>query len=245
MRKRPLATLLALKVLTFAPGLTTNARTVGAVLLDRYNRKTGQCDPGIEGIARHVGVVERTVMRSIDRLVSTGLFRKMRHGGNGNRNQYEPNWQRFHELEAHWRLRLGNSGRDPASPKVSPSSGQDCHLSDDSGVTQTYTSNLPKKTYSADHPNEGTGRVVHQAPRVPISSNNAADAALAEAERRWTKAMHHAFASMPMTYGEIIGAITDTMQAAATQAEMRQRGAGLRYILQALKIPVSMRSSNQ
>ena len=41
---------------------------------------------------------------------------------------------------------------------------------------------------------------------------------------------------MPMTYGEIIEAITPDIREAATRAEMNNRGAGLNYILRALKI---------
>jgi hypothetical protein len=63
------------------------------------------------------------------------------------------------------------------------------------------------------------------------------DAALAAAERRWMDELHQRFASMPITYGEVIGAIDASMQMAATEAEMRHRGAGLRYILANLKIP--------
>jgi len=55
MAVKQLDTLLAIKVLSYAPGLTANARAVGALLIDRYNRKTGRCDPGLEGIARPLG----------------------------------------------------------------------------------------------------------------------------------------------------------------------------------------------
>jgi hypothetical protein len=42
---------------------------------------------------------------------------------------------------------------------------------------------------------------------------------------------------MPITYAEVVEAIDPTIQAAATEAEMRSRGAGLAYILSTLKIP--------
>lgn len=41
---------------------------------------------------------------------------------------------------------------------------------------------------------------------------------------------------MPVTYGEIIAAVDEPMRAAATEAEMRRRGAGITYILRQLKI---------
>jgi len=73
MRVKPIDTLIAIKVLSFAPGLTANARAVGAVLFDRYNRRTGQCDPGIDGIARHLGIHERTVIRAVGLFPLPGL----------------------------------------------------------------------------------------------------------------------------------------------------------------------------
>jgi hypothetical protein len=42
---------------------------------------------------------------------------------------------------------------------------------------------------------------------------------------------------MPITYADVVEAIDAVMQAAATEAEMRSRGAGLTYILTKLKIP--------
>ena len=52
------------------------------------------------------------------------------------------------------------------------------------------------------------------------------DAASTVAERHWTGALHRQFSSMPITYGEIIEAIDPQIRAAATQAEMKRRGAG-------------------
>ena len=40
-----------------------------------------------------------------------------------------------------------------------------------------------------------------------------------------------------LTYGEVIEKIDEPMRAAATEAEMRSRGAGLAYVLRQLKLP--------
>jgi hypothetical protein len=48
--------------------------------------------------------------------------------------------------------------------------------------------------------------------------------------------LHRQFSSMPTTYGEIIEAISTEMREAATQAEMKRRGAGLDYIVRQLKL---------
>jgi hypothetical protein len=236
MRVKPIDTLLAIKVLSYAPGLTANARAVGALLIDRYNRKTGQCDPGLESIATHVGINIRTVMRSVRQLETAGLLRKLRHGGNSNRNQYEPNWQRFRELESEWRGRL-RSRRFSARPELSPSTGQACQLQGDKAVTQTYSTNLQTmKPYSGSRPNEEGGRPRFSTRRMIAITPRSRDAAEAEAERRWTGALHKSFAHQPLTYGDIVAAITPEIQAAATAGELKQRGAGFAFILRRLKL---------
>lgn len=233
---KPIDTLLAIKVLSFAPGLTSNARAVGTLLVDRYNRKTGQCDPGLNSVAAHLGINTRTVMRSVRRLETAGLMRKLRHGGHGNRNQYEPNWIRFRELAAEWTGRLRRRGVR-AGPEVSPSTRQDCHVEGDKSVTQTYSTNLQtNEPYSGSRPNEGKRKVRLSLRNLIAITPRSRDAAEAEAERRWTKALHDGFASTPLTYGEIVDAITPEIQAAATSAELKDRGAGFAYILRRLKL---------
>jgi hypothetical protein len=236
MAVKQLDTLLAIKVLSYAPGLTANARAVGALLIDRFNRRTGQCDPGLESIATHVGINVRTVMRSIRQLEAAGLLRKLRHGGHGNRNQYEPNWQRFGQLEAEWRGRL-RSRRLSARPELSPSTGQNCHLLGDKAVTQTYSINLQSNEhYQRSRPKEevvgGRSRTRRAIALTPRSRN----ASEAEAERRWTMALHECFGSMAMTYGDIVEVITPEIQSEATAAELKQRGGGIAFILRRLKL---------
>jgi len=236
MAVKQLNTLLALKVLSYVSGLTANARAVGAVLVDRYNRKTGQCDPGLESIALHLGISARTVIRSVRQLEALGLLRKLRHGGHGNRNQYEPVWDRFELLEAEWRARLRRRGTS-ARQEMSPSTRHDCHLEGDKSVTQTYSTNLQtNELYSGSRSNEGKGKVPSSIRRMIAITPGSGDAADAEAERRWTKALHDSFALKPLTYGEIIDAITPEIQAAATSAELKDRGAGFAYILRRLKL---------
>ena len=153
MAVKPFSTLMAIKVLSFAPGLTANARAVGAVLLDRYNRETSQCDPGLASIADHLGICSRTVIRSIRQLVSAGLIVKVRHGGYSHRNSYQPIWERFRQLEAEWSSRL-HRRRSFTEQKLSPSDGRPCHVGSDKPVTQTSKENLHKKTCSSGRPNE-------------------------------------------------------------------------------------------
>jgi hypothetical protein len=234
MKVKQLDTLLAIKVLSYAPGLTANARAVGALLVDRYNRKTGQCDPGLNSIATHLSVSSRTVMRSVRQLESADLLRKLRHGGHGNRNQYEPNWARFREIETEWCARL-RQRRSGANPELSPSRRQTRHVEGDKPVTQTYSTNLQTdERYLGSRPNEERGRT-QPSPRKMITPRSR-DAAETEAERRWTKTLHDRFASKPLTYGDIVAAITPEIRIAATSAELKNLGAGFAYILRRLKL---------
>ena len=243
---RPLDTLLALKALHVAPGLGPNDRRVAAALLEHFNRKTGQCDPGLNRVAELLGISTRTVIRSNNRLERAGLFKKTRHGGYSNRNAYEPNWARYREIEAVWGARF-NSRADSSSSEVSPLHRRTCHLEDDKPVTQTYGSNLPRETYQGGLPEEGKGGGLESRPRVigAAAGQRSRDAAETAAERRWNRALHEQFACLPLTYGEILEAINEEMQAAATVAEMRSHGAGLAYILNRLRIPTPRPSVNR
>jgi DNA-binding transcriptional ArsR family regulator len=236
MTVKQLDTLLAIKELSYAPGLSANARAVGALLVDRYNRKTGQCDPGLEGIASHLQISSRTVMRSVLRLEAAGLIRRLRHGGHGNRNQYEPNWVRFRELEADWSSRL-RGPRSRVDREVSPPTRHSCHLEGDKTVAQTFRRNLQaNKPYSGNRPNEKKGRKDFSHSTAIVITPRSSDAADAEAERRWAATLHDRFASVPVTYGEIVAAITPEIQSAATSAERQHRGAGFAFILRRLKL---------
>jgi hypothetical protein len=236
MMMKPLETLLAIKVLGLVDGLCANDRRVAAVLIEHFNRKTNRCDPGLLRIAGLLGISERTVIRSVKRLERSGLFRKVRHGGYGNRNSYEPVWLLFERYEQSWRARFAPN----KSSKVTGSSSKTrpaCHLQDDSGVTQTYrTNNLHNETYSQGHPKNESKNTTTSASKNPQFGNRSMDAAMAQAERRWSNVLHEQFKAMPITYGELIEAITDDIRSAANAAEMQHRGDGVAYIFRQLKL---------
>jgi DNA-binding MarR family transcriptional regulator len=236
---RPINSLLALKAISVAPDLKASDRGVAAALIEHFNRKTGQCDPGLERMAKLLGISTRTVIRAVKRLEAAGLFRKRRHGGHLNRNSYEPVWESFQEIEAAWSTRLLTRSHS-GEPKMSPATGQPCHIEGDTAVTQTYRiKNLLNETYKNGLPKEEEGRGAESHRRVSglADTTRPRDAAETAAERRWNDALHVQFSSLPVTYGEILQAIDAEMQAAATGAEMRCRGGGLKYILNRLRIP--------
>lgn len=243
MRKRPLDTLLGFKALSLVGGLNENDRRVGATLLEHFNRKTGRCDPSLGRIARLLDIDTRTVIRSVRHLEDAGLLRKHRHGGNLNRNQYEPNWLKLSELEAAWNARFRGFS---APTGRSPSQGQDCHLGGDSPVTQTYSNkNLPNETCSRGHPsrsnrpNGSLKAVRSSSPPTPSSST----AVRSAGERRWNEQLLREFVSLPVTYGEIVEAIDAEMREAATDAEIARPGAGYAYIVR--RLGIERQSSNR
>lgn len=236
MAVRPLDTLLAIKVINLMPGLRPSDRRVGAALVEHFNRKTGRCDPSQERMARLLGYCVRTIIRSTQKLERVGLFEKIRHGAYSNRNAYKPNWQRFAALQVEWNKKLHEQSWSRRS-EMSLDEGQSIHVSDDKPVTQTSKANLQSQTCSNRKSIEASNTPPEFLNRVRrLSGSKSADAARVEAERRWTSALHRKFASMPVTYGEVIERIDRTLATAATDAELRDRGSGLWHILKALKL---------
>lgn len=232
MKVESLDALLAAKVINVTPGLRQSDRQVAVALIEHFNRRTGQCDPSLERMARLLGYSQRTIMRATERLARVGLFRKVRHGGYSNRNSYEPNWERFEQEHVSWTKRLHPDDRAKRT-QVSPQSRQNCHLHGDSGVTQTYSRNLSNKTYSG-HPRKETGPQSRREPQATSS----ADVARTQAERRWSDDLLQRYRQHPITYGEIIERIDDDLASAATSAELSRRGSGLHVIQRRLKLPV-------
>jgi hypothetical protein len=146
---KPLDTLVALKILSLSDNLSGTDKRVGAVLIEHFNRKTGQCDPSLETIAGLIGVDRRTVVRSVNRLVKSGLFRKIRHGGKFHRNSYEPMWIVFHQRDNTWRERRGARRAKFVSPNLSLCQGRPRHSAGDEDATQTYLKNHFKETLRA------------------------------------------------------------------------------------------------
>jgi hypothetical protein len=107
----PLDILFAQKTLLLFPGLSSAARTIGGAILDHFNKRTGQCDPGIDRLGKLTGLSRRAVIRAIDELGSetVGLFHRARHGGKSHRNAYTPNFDAFRLFVTAWdeRMRTG------------------------------------------------------------------------------------------------------------------------------------------
>jgi hypothetical protein len=236
MHVKPLDTLLAIKVLGLGllPGLKANDQRVGIVLLEHFNRQNGRCDPGLDRVAHLLGISERTVMRANSRLERAGLFRKVRHGGLGNRNSYTPIWSAFQANEAAWRARMQKKTKFDVT-NMSPDTRQTGHVRPDNAVTQTCSNNLHHETYSTGLPRkQGGAPGLHRLPKE--LGKRSLDAARDEAERRWNRELDARFRSKPITYFEIVEAMTSEIQSSATDAELGRHGAGIDYIIKRLRL---------
>ena len=158
------------------------------------------------------------------------FFKKIRHGGRSNRNFYIPEWSRFREICAAWDERL--KSRWSTATELPPGGRPQWHLPGGGEVTQTYKSNLQLKTCMGRPRKEKAASLISTATSPPQArGQRPLDAALMAAERRWTTTLTTRFAHLPVTHSEIIHRITPALQEAATQAEMRQPGSGLEYLM--------------
>lgn len=250
MAIQALTTLIAHKAINLATELSNSEKRVAGAIIDHFNRRTGQCDPSLDGLAELIGMSRRTVIRAAGRLQKLGLIRRIRHGGHFHRNSYEPVWSRFLQVEAEWNARRRAGGSRNARSQMSPCSGQVCHSNSDIAGTQTFQSNLSKetsgstsvslaataKTVSAgrkglamqieQHENSSCRQLL----RAPASSDAVRDAA----ERRWNDELHDRYGDQPVLYGQIVDAIDPRLVVATTDAELRRRGSGLSYLMSEL-----------
>lgn len=138
---------MAFKAIALARGLSGDAKTVGAVLLAHFNAKTGQCDPGTDRIAAKAGISTRNVVKATNALHESGLVVKTRHGGNGFRSSYQPNWGKFREVvEAFEKA-------DGAAEIVNKRALTQCtnvHLDNEQTFTLTHIRNSPKELTDTD-----------------------------------------------------------------------------------------------
>lgn len=240
---------IAFKVIALADDMTTAERQVGATLLDSFNRKTGQCDPSLDRLARLLNVHRRTVSRVISKLEAKGLFRKIRHGGYSHRNQYEPIWTKFVDLETKWRSRFAAAARHRRT-EMSRLPGQDGPAAVGKNATQTCSSNQSNLTLghyrSSEAGNDTTLSSAGKgsATKGPGSTNwtptcfvrpptvRSADAARAAAERRWSHDLWQRFASRADLYASLVDFIDEPIRALATDAELRTRGRGLALLIE-------------
>ena len=230
MLPQPLDTLFAFKAIALIDSLSGTEKRVAIAIIDSFNRRTGQCDPGFGRIAHLLGVSRRTVIRAVKRLEAARVIVKHRHRGNSHRNSYEPNWVHFRQEEARWSARKKTQHwRDSVEPELSPSDASPRHLPGDEAVTQTNLINLSKGTCptTADSSSPLRPRRI-----APVRSVPSAEASLAAAERRWTSKINQTFGTDQEQYAKLLDFIDDRIRHLANEAELRRAGSGFRLIME-------------
>jgi predicted transcriptional regulator len=239
MLPRPLDTTLAHKAIALTADLSGTDKRVAAATIDSFNRRTGQCDPSHNRIAHLLAVSRRTVIRSLSRIVKVGYLRKDRHGGKSHRNHYQPNWQRFRELEEQWSARRKTRHWGEGAESLSPCLPQTCHLGGVEGDTQTLTSNHSYKL-EPRRPPEMQREMLLASVKLPLKKTSHSgkprhkDARRQAAQRRWDSALLKKFQGEVGLYGRIVEAIDLELSVAATERELARRGEGVRFIVREL-----------
>ncbi len=254
--------LFAHKALTLMPGLTDATKRVAGAIIDHFNKRTGQCDPGIDRLSMLLGINRATVIRATETLDEFGLILKTSHGGKSHRASYRPNWERFQAIVSDWDARM-KSGKSPSDDSENDaanvasmrrSRSQGCDVKGRKRATQTLRRNLSNKPIETEQvetpvakpakpdvqkPSDGLGRGNKQPDQrsmlLPINGGrnvSHADAARAAAERRWYAQVHSLGENVE---ADVLGWMTADRQEAATQAEMRRRGGGIDFIVSAMR----------
>lgn len=253
MRPQRLDITLAFKAISLSDVLSGTEKQVAAAIVDSFNFRTEQCDPSFDRIAHLIGKSRRTVIRAVMRLEKVGLLTKARHGGHFHRNAYQPNWAFFRSLEAKWKVRCGTRhwGTEVSHSTV-PSTSR---LPGDKAGTQTIPINQSKET-SLPPPSQQPGVVDddrvgdksrglaavqprshrERSSRQSMSSVDTSSASTARtaAERRWHYALLMRLRDKRELYEQAVEAIDLKLQADATEAELAQKGAGVRHIFDQL-----------
>jgi hypothetical protein len=247
-------TLMAHKAISLASELSNSEKRVAAAIIDHFNRRTGQCDPSLDCIAELICMSRRTVIRATDRLQKLGFIRRIRHGGHYHRNSYEPVWSRFCQVEADWKGRRSARRARLGAPNLSPCWSQSRHVGGDTAATQTFPISILKETSQGEaslqkpdarsppHDKRGLAMEANLRPKPPnraqtyrpSGSTPSSTAARDAAERRWNNELTDHFCNQPSIYSRIVEAIDVSLMNAVTDAELSERGSGLKHLMDEL-----------
>ncbi|MDW9417406.1 hypothetical protein GOB15_23745 [Sinorhizobium meliloti] len=256
---------IAYKALNLMMHLTRAEVGVAGLLLSHFNQKTGQCDPSVERLSTLLGIGRASVLRATKSL-SEGelrLFDKNSHGGYAHRASYSPRWHVFRSF-------VEKVERDLKGGNVSELRRSRYHQRDSEGLTddtQTHRTNSENKLNSADaicgdavsqpcsrveEPRTQSvsetryGLMSGSVRRPPVPSATPARVAISithkqaaeqSATRRWDADLR---ALGWQAHADAIERITPEIAEAATQAELKRKGGGLRLVLESLGGPVGI-----
>ncbi|WJR67662.1 hypothetical protein QTA58_02535 [Neorhizobium sp. CSC1952] len=235
----------AFKAIALARGLSGDAKTVAAVIITHFNAKTGQCDPGTDRLAAKAGISTRNVVKATNVLHESGLVVKTRHGGNGFRSSYQPNWSKFREIVETFERPDGGA---EIVNKRALSKCTNVHLDSEQTFTLTHIRNSPKKL---THTDGASGRAQ---PSMPSKVSPAVTAEMINGLVRRSLSRPYASKRQPPsvvdpkeglrdqffaaieTLGDtmkavVLSRLTSDIEREALIAEQKSRGAGLRLVV--------------
>lgn len=249
--------LLGFKAIVLHPELSGGSKAVGAIILDHYNKKTGQCDPSINRLTNLSGLNKSSVIRAIKELGKMGLITRISHGGGHERNRYLPSFDCFKQIEESWKNSFKNGSIDSVSDACHSTvdlvleSGVNLPLQElqycdgslcsdptldvaemrNKPILKTNTENLKNNCL----PNSNfLGNVV----KLDRQSTRA-QAALNRAEVRLTELINkHPQSSLIWTN------CTEDLYDEAVRLEMRRRGTGIAYLINELTASLYAKSQS-
>lgn len=236
---------MAYRAICLVRALSSDAKSVAAVIIGYFNPRTGQCDPGTDTLMRRSGVSKRNVVNATNELDQLGLVVKIRHGGNGFRSRYQPNWKRFREIiEAY--------EKDEPEPEIVQKRAltkcKNVHLDSANSCTLTQLRNSSKKLKGTDgasgrvEPSKPAGTsaavtaemvngLLRKSVRGPIHSTKSLPSVVSAQADAWTMIDRWLSSLSPTTREAIDGIWTPDVQQAAIIAEQKTRGAGRDLIM--------------
>lgn len=235
---------MAYRAIALAEGLSGDAKRVAAIILGHFNTKTGQCDPGTERLMAKAKVSKRTVVNATNELDRLGLIVKIRHGGNGFRSRYQPNWSLFRKIVA---AEESDDNGDEIVQNGAPTQCKSVHLDSANPCTLTQYRNSNKKLKGS--PGAGgrvdparsarTGKPVSAdtlhgllsgSVRPALFRKSPLSVVSAQADA-WTEINRWLLALSPSTRDAIDTIWSADVQQAAIVAEQKTRGAGSHLIM--------------
>jgi hypothetical protein len=242
----------ALYAITLSPVSGSCHRVAGA-LLDHFNRKTGQCDPSVETLARLLNIDAKTVKTATAQLCAAGLFKKSSHGGYGHRASYTPQWHEFDRLKRDWAAKRkgkdsqSNGAETPPSEddangaETPPSTGRKHPFKGGENAPQTNISNQSNKPIRPSQASyTAADNVVAMRPEQPShglwrgskrQSPSHSQVAREQAAKRWEIEIRTRCGSTE-AYGRFLAWVDSEMSELATAAEMLRRGGGAQCLIE-------------
>ncbi|QIO53384.1 hypothetical protein HA461_20385 [Rhizobium leguminosarum bv. trifolii] len=255
MALRPNDILFAYKAIGLTP-VSSAAHRVGNALIDHFNRKTGQCDPGTERLAALLGIDTKTVKTATAQLCDAGLFTKISHGGGGHRASYAPQWQTYTQIVRDWDAKMRGKSEPENGAKTPPSddsngaktplsTGRKRPFERGENAPQTNISNQSYKPIRPSHASDSTeDNVVPMRSEQPLHrlwkgnkgrSPSHALVAREEARRRWDLEMRNRCGTTE-AYARFLEWITEDANELATAAEMSRRGGGAALLVDRMHV---------